>query len=225
VETALELDRETLLTFDQRQVVRRCLILMAVLAAASLVGMAGSFYLVSQAPLLLVALSPLGRHVVLAAPVVAPLALGAVLIARRQVFYGASFFLGRALGPEVIPWIEQRISYVGRFVRLIEALFTRAPRLVVVLMAGPTVSALAGVSGMALGTYLALSIISLTIRVAFMLGFAELTQVYIEMARAWVEEHRLPGTVVMVVLVVLYRWRSSARARARSQDSEPPREP
>jgi len=195
---------------------------MAVMVAASLVGMASSFYLVSVAPLLLVALSPLGRHVYLAAPVVDPLALGLVLVARRQAFYGASFFLGRALGREVIPWIEQRVSYAGRFVRFVERLFERAPRLVVALMAGPTVSALAGISGMALATYLALSSLSLTLRAAVMLGLAELLEVYIEMVRGWVVEYRVPGTIVMVAAVALYWRRQGLRPAAPPGDDPTP---
>lgn len=200
---------------------------MGAMVAASLIGMAGSFYLVSELPLLLVALSPLGRHVVLAAPVVDPVALGLVLVLRRQAFYTASFFLGRSLGTEVIPWIEQRLSHAGRFVRLLERLFVKAPRLVVLAMAGPLVSALAGISGMALGTYLALAASSLVLRAALMVGFAEWTEVYLQVIRGWVEEYRGPGTLVMVVAVGLYWWRRGARVPldpppADAASSQPP---
>ena len=40
---------------------------------------------------------------------------------------------------------------MARFVRWLERLFARAPRTVVLVLAGPTVSVLAGVSGMRAG--------------------------------------------------------------------------
>ena len=124
------------------------LTVLGVLSSASLLGVAFSLYLVNNWPLLLVALSPLGRHLLLVAPAVDPAAFVLVVVARRMLFYTASFFLGRALGPGGIVWIETRAAAFGRFVRWIEALFARWSYPVVFFASGPTVSALAGISGM-----------------------------------------------------------------------------
>ena len=159
---------------------------------------------------LLVALSPLGRHIVLVAPVANPVALVVVTIARRIVFYLACFHLGRALGPAGISWIEKRAARFAVLVRWTEALFARAPRLVVLFMAGPTISALAGVSGMRASTYTPLAIASLMLRMIVLLSFAKWLREYLEIMLAWIDEYWLPGTVVMVAGVALYRWRRGA---------------
>jgi len=169
-----------------------------------------SLYLVNHFPLLLIALSPLGRHLVLVAPVVAPEAFLFVLVARRLAFYLACFQLGRALGPLGIPWIEARAARFAGFVRWLERIFSRASSLVVLTMAGPTVSALAGISGMGVGLFSALASASLVGRGILVLGLAAWMRPWLEMARAWIEEWWIPGTVVMVIAVALYRWRRRA---------------
>ena len=60
-----------------------------------------------------------------------------------------------ARGPWGIQWVEARSRHRGRFVRFIERLFEKAPRAVVLVGTGPTVAALAGMSGMRLRTFLA----------------------------------------------------------------------
>ncbi len=94
------------LTTEERKTTRLCLTVLGVLGTGSMVGVAFSLYLVNHHPLLLVALSPLGRHLLLVAPIVDPLAFVTVTVGRRMLFYLTSFHLGRALGPLGIPWIE-----------------------------------------------------------------------------------------------------------------------
>ena len=201
---------EARLTPEQLSTTRRCLALLGVLGTGSMIGVSFSLYLVGHYPLLLVALSPLGRHIVLVAPVANPVALVVVTIARRIVFYLACFHLGRALGPAGISWIEKRAARFAVLVRWTEALFARAPRLVVLFMAGPTISALAGVSGMRASTYTPLAIASLMLRMIVLLSFAKWLREYLEIMLAWIDEYWLPGTVVMVAGVALYRWRRGA---------------
>jgi hypothetical protein len=195
------------LTPEQMTVTRRCLALLGVLSTGSMIGVSFSLYLVGHYPLLLVALSPLGRHVVLAAPVTNPAALIIVTAVRRMAFYLSCFYLGRALGPAGIPWIEKRAARFAVMVRWVESLFSRAPRLVVLLMVGPTVSALAGVSGMSTRTYSSLAIASLIVRLIAIVALAEWLREYLEIALAWIDEYWLPGTVLMVAGVALYTWR------------------
>ena len=87
-------DGSAALTANKPRIVRVCLGILAVLATGSLVGVAFSLYLVNHYPLVLIALSPLGRHPVLAAPVVAPAAFLAVAFARHMAFYLTLFYLG-----------------------------------------------------------------------------------------------------------------------------------
>ncbi|MEN8184238.1 MAG: hypothetical protein ABFS46_17060 [Myxococcota bacterium] len=196
-----------LLPSEQRRIARLCLSALGLLGTASMAGVAFSLYLVNQYPLLLIALSPLGRHLVLVAPLVDPVAFLVVAVTRRMLFYLASFHLGRALGPQGIPWIEARAAQFGRFVRWMERLFSRASHLVVLVMAGPTVSALAGISGMRTSVFVPLATLGLSLRMLLVLGFAEWARAYLESILGWIDEYWVPGTVVMVALVVVYRWR------------------
>lgn len=190
---------------ERQRVVRLCLWILAVLGGGSMLGVAFSLYLVNHFPLLLIALSPLGRHLVLVAPVVDPAAFLAVLATRRLAFYLTCFHLGRALGPLGIPWIEARAARLGVFVRWLERLFARASHLVVLVMSGPTVSALAGIAGMRPLVFSALATASLLLRGVLLLGFAAWIAEYLAIARAWIDAYWVPGTVVMVLGVLVYR--------------------
>jgi membrane protein DedA with SNARE-associated domain len=191
---------------EERRIVRLCLTVLGVLSSASLLGVAFSLYLVNNWPLLLVALSPLGRHLLLVAPAVDPAAFVLVVVARRMLFYTASFFLGRALGPGGIVWIEARAAAFGRFVRWLEALFARWSYPVVFLASGPTVSALAGISGMRPALFAGLASSGLVLRALLVLGVAASLRPHIEVVLEWIDEHWLPGTIVLVTGVALYRW-------------------
>lgn len=197
----------TALTGDERRIVRITLTILAVLGTGSLVGVASSLYLVNHYPLLLVALSPLGRHLVLVAPIVDPVAFVVVAFVRRMGFYLATFYLGRALGPTGIPWIEARSPGYGRFVRWVERLFERWSYLVVLVGTGPIVSALAGISGMRAPVFLALGSASLLIRLLMILGFAEILRGPIEQILALIDEYWIPGTIVLVIGMAIYQWR------------------
>jgi hypothetical protein len=199
------------LSSEQRQIARISLSVLGVLSSGSLLGVAFSLYLVNHYPLLLLALSPLGRHLWLVAPTVDPVALMIVLVGRRMLFYVASFHLGRSLGPQGIVWVESRAAWFGRFVRWLERLFDRASHAVVLLMTGPTVSALAGVSGMRPGVFVALATAGLVARVALVIVLAEEIRDTLETILAWIDSYWIPGTVLMVGGVVVYR--ASVRGR------------
>ena len=205
----------------QRRETRRWLLVLGILSAGSALGVSFSLYLVNHYPLLLVALSPLGRHILLAAPVADPAALLAVALARRMLFYLATFQLGRALGPSGIRWIEARAAYFGRFVRWVERLFSRASHAVVLVMAGPTVSALAGISGMRLGTFLTLATIGLVARLMLLIWFAEWIREPLEGLLALIDEYWVPGTVVLASGVGLAQWRRYRAARKRRTAAPP----
>jgi hypothetical protein len=203
---------------EQLAVVRRCVSTLAVLGIGSMVGVAFSLYLVNHYPLLLIALSPLGRHLVLVAPIVDPVAFVGVALVRRMAFYLTAFYLGRALGPGGITWLEERAARFGRFVRWIEALFSRASHLVVLTMTGPTVSALAGISGMRTAFFVPLATLGLVVRLLLVLGFAELLREPIERLLSVIDEYWIPGTAVLATGVAIHQWRRIAKARqARAQ--------
>ena len=209
---------------EERRIVRRCLTALGVLGAGSMIGVGFSLYLVNHYPLLLIALSPLGRHLILVAPIVDPVAFVVVAVVRRMLFYLASFYLGRAMGPKGIVWLEARAARFARFVRWLERLFSRASRAVVLLMAGPTVSVLAGISGMRTGVFIALAVPSVVARTLLVLGFAEWLREPIQALLALIDEYWLQGTAVLLIGVAVYQWRQRV-ALARARASSPPFDP
>ena len=195
------------LSAEERIVVRRCLAVLGVLGTCSLIGVASSLYLSVHYPLFLIALSPLGRHLILITPTVDPLAFVAVGMVRRMAFYIPCFYLGRALGPTAIDYLEARVPRAGRFYRWLERLFNRASHLVVFLFSGPGMSTIAGSSGMRSAVFLPLVTLGLIFRMLLVLGIAEYFREAIEALLALIEEYWLPGTIVLVVAVGFFRWR------------------
>jgi membrane protein DedA with SNARE-associated domain len=199
-----------LLDGEQQKIARRCLSLLGVLSTGSLIGVAFSLFLVNEYPLLLIALSPIGRHLILVAPVVAPLAFIAVAVARRMLFYQGCFHLGRALGPTGIVWLEARAARAARLVRWLERLFDRSSHTVVLLMPGPTVSGLAGISGMRARVFVPLAVLGLTFRMLIVLGLAEWLRAPIAALLALIDEYWIPGTIVLVTGIGLHQLRRRA---------------
>ena len=195
---------------EERKIARRCASVLGVLSTGSLIGVAASLYLVNEHPLLLIGLSPIGRHLILVAPTVDPLAFVIVAVARRMLFYLACFHLGRALGPTGIVWIEARAARAARFVHWVERLFERASHAVVFFLPGPTVSGLAGISEMRTRVFVPLSALGLVVRMLLVLGFAAWLRAPIEALLAVIAEYWIPGTVVLVVGIALHRWRRRA---------------
>jgi membrane protein DedA with SNARE-associated domain len=196
-----------MLDSERRRIVRLCVSTLATLSSISLLGVAFSLYLVNHHPLLLVAMSPLGRHLLLAAPSVDPVAFVVVVVTRRMLFYLASFHLGRALGPAGIVWIEARAIGFGRFVRWLEQIFRRASHPIVFFLSGPTLSALAGASGMRPRVFVALATPGLVLRAVVVLGIAASIRPILETVLAWIDDHWISGTLAMFVIVALYRWK------------------
>ncbi|MBW2230303.1 MAG: hypothetical protein JRH17_07935 [Deltaproteobacteria bacterium] len=201
-----------MLSAEDRRIVRICAMMIGVMGTGSLLGVAFSLYLVNEQPLLLVALSPLGRHFMLAAPNADPLALLAVGTVRRLLFYTTCFYLGRSLGPVGLVWLEARAKRFARWVRWLERLFQRAGHVVVLLLCGPTVSTLAGIARMNAAAFLGLATISLIFRLILIIAAAEWFQEPIEQLLAMIDEYRLPGTVLVIAAIAGYQLVRRRRA-------------
>jgi hypothetical protein len=196
-----------------RALVLRCVIVMGVLGVASAIGMGSSLYLVNHYPLLLVALSPLGRHLLLVAPTVDPVAFVAVVVIRRTVFYFASFEMGRALGPVAVDWLEYRSPRTGRLIGWLQALFARAAYAVVFFLPGPAMSTIAGSAGMRRRAFLPVVALGLVFRMILVIEIADWFQEPIARFLGWVDEYWIPGTVLILAVMALSQWRSGSPPR------------
>jgi len=195
---------------EQLRTIRRSLTVLGVLGTGSMLGGAFSLYLVNHWPLLLIGLSPIGRHLVLVAPTVDPFAFIAVGTTRRLLFYLGSFHLGRALGPAGLEWLERRWARAARFIRWLERLFAFAPRTAVFLLPGPAMSTIAGTAGMAPRVFTPIVVGGLVLRMVTIVYFAEWLREPIEWLLAWIDVYWVPGTVVLVTGIAIHqcvRWR------------------
>jgi membrane protein DedA with SNARE-associated domain len=198
---------------ERQRVARRCLVILGLLATGSLVGVASSIYLVSHYPLLLIALSPIGRHLILVAPIVDPVAFLVVAVTRRVAFCIPCFFLGRAMGRYALQWLEARAPRSARFIHWIERLFERASYAVVFLLPGAPASILAGDAGMRPGAFLALLLAGLLLRMAIVIWIGDLLRGPIEEVLVWVRAYWLPGTIILVAAIALRRRPSGSQSR------------
>src|SRR5207244_523066 len=107
---------------------RRALVYAAPVALVTIFGFVGTAfmpYLLSKAPLVLVLLSPIFRHVVLASRVVDAAPLFAVAVPRHFAPDVFVYLLGREFGKSALEWVEANSPASGKFVRLLERLFAK----------------------------------------------------------------------------------------------------
>ena len=120
---------------------------MVVVAVAAAVGDALSPSLLVDAPLLLVALVPRNRFLVLAAPQLDFWPFFSVGMARLLLTDPLFYLFGRRYGDAAIRWVEQRMGATGS-VRALERWFRRAAYPVVAIAPNNLVCVLAGATGM-----------------------------------------------------------------------------
>lgn len=195
-----------------RRIARWCIALIAVFSVASLIGTAASLSLANNYPLTLVALSPLSRHLLLVAPAVDPLSFLLVGTVRSVALFVTSYYLGRALGPAGIRWMQSRAPRAVGFVRWCENLFNKAPATAVVLLASPVLGIIAGIAGMKVVTFTSLSCVAMILRLVLVLELGDWLRGPIDSLRMLVGEYWLPGTIVIVALIGLNQWRKRRRA-------------
>jgi membrane protein DedA with SNARE-associated domain len=188
---------------------------LAALAIATFVGVAVAPYLLVKAPLLLIALSPLSRHLVVASPAID--AVPFFLVAVSRMFLGDPFVytLGRRYGPRALVWIEARSLSATRWIRWVERAFRRAGLFFVLVSPGPLVCTLARVLGMPPIRFVVTNLIG-TIGLVFLVRFVgDAFSEPIEALIEFFEVHLTTVTAISVGMTVVgwLIWRRRARAR------------
>ncbi len=216
VQADLPIERPTGPRYSEQEILRIRVLASAlvVLGTGSLIGVSFSPYLVNHFPLLLVGLSPLGRHLILVAPITQPAAFVSVVLTRRVLFYSVCFQLGHTLGDPALAMIEDRFRRLKPFVRFLERIFTRWSHLVVVFLPGPLVSTLAGISGMSFRVFLGLSVGGMFVRLCLVVAFAEWAREPIEQILAFLDRNWREATALMISGVAIQQlWRRYAKRR------------
>lgn len=171
------------------------------------------FVLLAKAPLLLVALNPISRHLILVAPLVDLAPFVAVASSRLLFHVFLSYLLGRIYGQNGIRWLEKKHRQVGRVLRFIEKFFKKAPILILFAMPGTPTSILAGNSNMWAGIFLPVALAGILIRLFVIYLLGEWLRGYLMPVIGFIKVHWVPLTAVVVVIYVtvgiLKSWKST----------------
>jgi membrane protein DedA with SNARE-associated domain len=199
----------------RRRATRRLIGVVVLLAVAAGIGDATSPMLVVHIPLLLVALSPRARHVLLASQVVGALPLVTVALVRRLLAIPVLYRLGRLHGSSSLGWVERHYPRTGRWTRRVERWFERAEVPVVILLPGLLTAYLAGCAGMAEPVLLALSALGILARLSLLLVVGDVLVAPLTWLLGTIGDHQGMLIVLSVGLTVLQVVRHRRRARSR----------
>jgi membrane protein DedA with SNARE-associated domain len=105
-------------------------------------------FLITRHPLLLIALNPRLRYLLLASPRLPVLPFFAVPLMRLSAVDLLSYLLGRWCGEAVLAWLEPRLGRARRLLRALQRWFGRAAPVLTIAFPSGIVCLLAGSSGM-----------------------------------------------------------------------------
>ena len=193
-----------------RRIVRGCLFVLGALSVGTWIGVASSPYLAIHYPLTLVGISPLGRHIVLVAPVVDAGWLLLVGGTRFLIFTAFSYQLGRSLGEPGLVWLDQRAEKAARFVRWLERFFKRWSYFAVLIFPLGAMACIAGVARMPPVGFFICAICGIAFRVSVYIWVADSIREPIMVVLEFIRAHQVSATAACVVGVSSYqifRWR------------------
>lgn len=191
----------------------RLIALMALLVVAGGVGDTASPVLVTHTPLLLVALNPRARNVLLASRAVGVAPLLAVALVRRLLAVPVVYRLGRIHGVATLTWVDRRLPRTGRWTRRVERWFDRAAVPVVVLLPGAVTSYLAGSTGMGEIVVLVLSAIGTLARLVVLLAVGVALASPLTWLLRFIADHQVSLLALSIAVTTVYGVRSWRRLR------------
>ena len=110
-------------------------------------------------PLLLIAMDPVTRWLLLTADRLPLLPFFIVAVVRRLISHPLFYLLGRLYGDNAVRWAEHRFDNNTGLIRTTERLFRRGAPVMVFLVPGSLVCVLAGATGMAPWTFAILNVV------------------------------------------------------------------
>jgi membrane protein DedA with SNARE-associated domain len=178
---------------------------LAVLTVANSVGVALAPALLMHAPLWLLALSPLDRHLVVVATRVDLLTFMLVALPARMLGAFWSYVVGYGYGEQGLVWVETRRPRLGRYLRWLERGFQRAAMPLLFLWPRPLGCALAGAVHMPMWRFAIAATAGQAAWIALTYRLGEKLAPKLEPMIAFFREHMLSTTIACVLAVVLYR--------------------
>lgn len=172
--------------------------------------------LLADHPLLLVALEPRNRNLLLTASLVDPIPYIFFATLRRLASDPIYFALGHLYGDRAIDWMEEQVGERGgRFLRIAERGYRRFSRAAVFLFPGLLVCVMAGATGMKVRTFLAWNVVGTVCAVVALRLFAGEIEPVVSPIIEWNERNASTLTIVTVALVAA--WLVVQRLRGQSE--------
>jgi membrane protein DedA with SNARE-associated domain len=187
---------------------------LAVLTATGTIGAALMPTLLAYSPLLLIALSPLPRHLVMAAPLVPIVPFVLVATLRRTLTSTLAYAIGRAYGEGGIAWVQARYPSLRGVLDWLQKAFDVAAPLVILVEPGPLIAALAGATRVPLPLFLPLAATGYALWSLLTYRVGEALRAWLAPLLKYFQGHVLSATLVCIVLVSGYAlWRRRMRRR------------
>lgn len=177
--------------------------------------------LVTDHPLLLLAMSAKNRFLLLTAPQLGALAFFTVGFARLLLTDPLTYLLGRQYGEQALSWIERKTSTAkpGRsYIRGAERLFERAAPLVILIAPSALWCMLAGAARMRVLTFITCNVVGTIARLTLFWFAAGALRAPLESMLETIEEFQTPLIGVTVALGVLQTVRTRRRRSAMTVD-------
>lgn len=173
--------------------------------------------LVKNNPLLLVALEPRNRWIILVADKVSfwPLLIFGTL--RRLASDPLFFMLGHLYGDNAVRWAERRFDANTGTVQKIEKVFQKAGPVLVFFFPGALVCVLAGATGMSPLLFFALNVVGTIFTVTVLYHFASVVEGPVDAINGFYGDNFKWLTVVSIVLTGLYVWNQWRQGKSEIQ--------
>ncbi len=178
------------------------------------IGSAFSPTLLVREPLLLVGMSPLWRHMVLASPSLDALPFYLVAIGRLFAIDPFMYQVGREFGQDAVEWMKRRAGKrLGRLVDWGEKVFGRWAIPTLFFAPGAFVCLLAGVSKMNRVLFVVVNLAGTFMWVSIVRVFGSQFEGPITVVRVFIEANLLLLTGASVVIVVVSTWLQRRKMR------------
>jgi membrane protein DedA with SNARE-associated domain len=177
---------------------------MVILAIGANVGNALAPTLLTREPMLLLALAPRLRWLLLSSPNVHSLAFYGIPFVRALGVLSLYYFFGRRYGDAALRWVEDRAGRSMRPVRWIERQFHRARFPIILAFPGTLAALLAGADGMPFLGFLVAAMAGTVARLVLVRTVANLFADVLLDVLDWVANNQLWLTIASVGLVLVY---------------------
>lgn len=191
----------------RRGATRPLLGVLLLMVVASGVGDTASPVLVVHSPLLLVALNPRARNVLLASLTVGMVPLLSVGLIRRLLAVPVLYRLGRMHGDASLVWVDRRLPRTGRWTRRVERWFDRAAAPAVLLVPGALTAYLAGSTGMHEAGLIVLSALGIIARLAVLLAAGDALAAPLTWLLRFIADHQWPLLALSLALTAVHALR------------------